>query len=103
MSARKDNHVKCTTKHDDKNNNNNINRFLSFKRITIELILLNPTKFEQIRKFKIFELQKKKLKVRKLKLPIVCKGYQPPPLKPHPPPYRATPPNSEYILPPPSW
>ena len=28
-----------------------VNWFWSFKRITIELILLNPTEFEQIRKF----------------------------------------------------
>ena len=33
--------------------------FWTFKRITIELILLNPTKFEQIRKFKNFRMKKK--------------------------------------------
>ena len=46
-----------------------INWFWTFKRITIELILLNPTKFEQIRKF---SNEKKILKkVRKLKLPLI--------------------------------
>ena len=47
------------------------NRFLSFKRITIELILLNPTKFEQIRKLENFRIEKKMLKkVCKVKLPL---------------------------------
>ena len=48
-----------------------LNWFWTFKRITIELILLNPTKFEQIRKFENFRMKKKRLKkVRKLKLPL---------------------------------
>ena len=54
-----------------------INWFWTFKRITIELILLNPTKFEQIRKFENFRMKKKILKkVRKLKLPCTS-TYKP--------------------------
>ena len=36
-----------------------INWFWTFKRNSIELILLNPTKFEQIRKFENFRMKKK--------------------------------------------
>ena len=48
-----------------------LNWLWTFKRNSIELILLNPTKFEQIRKFENFRMKKKMLKkVRKLKLPM---------------------------------
>ena len=51
--------------------NKTLNWFWTFKRNSIELILLNPTKFEQIRKFEKFPMKKKRLKkVRKLKLPL---------------------------------
>ena len=47
------------------------NWFWTFKRNSIELILLNPTKFKQIRKFENFRMKKKRLKkVCKLKLPL---------------------------------
>ena len=57
-----------------------VNWFRYFKRITIDLILLNPTKFEQIRKFEYFRMKKRMLtKVCKLKLPLhitqTCKHY----------------------------
>ena len=41
-----------------------VNWFWTFKRNSIELITLNPTKFEQIRKFKNFRMKKKNVKKR---------------------------------------